>query len=67
MNKAHDIKVEKDQEYQEQVKLKEKLNEEINKLYNSKTQLTKDIQKEKRNFEELYENEKNKLSEQIEL
>jgi hypothetical protein len=63
MNKAHNIKVNKDNE----IKEKEKIQQEILNLSYEKTKLLEDITKEKEKIEELYENEKNQISEQLKI
>lgn len=69
---ANDIKNTKEAEIaksQDKLSLLEKsfnnLNEDIKQLNNEKTKLLKDITKEKEQFDNLYETEKNKLSERI--
>lgn len=64
---AHNIKIEKDQELEEQKKKKQKINKEINDLYNKRTELLSAIEKEKERHNENIEKEKNKLSEQLEI
>lgn len=55
---------------QDLIQIKEKIHQaqqEINNLYYEKTKLLEDITKEKQNLAVNYENEKNKISEQIKL
>jgi hypothetical protein len=63
LNKAHNIRIEKANELKE----KEKIQQEILNLSYEKTKLLEDVTKEKEKIEELYENEKNKISEQIKI
>lgn len=64
---AHNIKMDKDQELEEQKEKKREINKEINNLYNKKTELLLAVEKEKEKYNENIEKEKNKLSEQLEI
>lgn len=63
INKARSIKIEKENEKQEKIRILD----EINQLSNSRTELLLAIEKEKQHFKEEYEKEKNNLSEQLEI
>lgn len=67
MDKAHSIKIEKDKKYEEQLKLKEQLENKIQQLYQNKTKLDKILNDEKQKIDEICEKEKNKLSEQLKI
>lgn len=67
MNKAHSIRIEKDKKYQEQIKLKEQLENKIQQLYQNKTELDKILNDEKQKIDEICEKEKNKISEQLKI
>ena len=58
--KASKIKIEKST-------LKEQLQKEIQQLYQSKTELDKALNDEKRKLDKIYETEKNKISEQLKI
>lgn len=60
LNKTNNIKVNKKEEQKQ-------INEEINELTLKKFQLLEEIEKEKSNISLIYQNEKNRINEQIEL
>lgn len=67
LNKAHNIKIEKDEEMNKQLEEKKKIQKEIFILSSRRIKLLEEIEKEKQKNEEIYEKEKNKISEQLEL
>ena len=67
MNKAHNIRIEKDEEYQKQNILKQQLEDKIQQLYKNKTELDKILEEEKQKIDEICEKEKNKISEQLKI
>ena len=65
--KAQIIKIEKDQKHQEQIKLKEQLEDKIQQLYQNKIKLDKILNDEKQKIDEICEREKNKIFEQLKI
>ena len=64
MDRAEKIKIKKETKQLEEL---EKLTNEIELLYQSKTKLNEDIAKEKQKINDLYEKEKNKISEELKV
>lgn len=67
LDKANNIKIDKNLEIEKQKQEKNQLKHDIKELFNEKSKLILDIQKEKQNYDESIEKEKNKLSEQLEI
>jgi hypothetical protein len=65
INNAHNIKTIKDNEIRQQEQEKEQIQKNIITLSNKKTQILEDITKEKEKFEQIYNNEKNKIDLQL--
>lgn len=64
MDRAEKIKIKKETKQLEEL---ERLTNEIESLYQSKTKLDEDIAKEKQKINDLYEKEKNKISEELKV
>jgi hypothetical protein len=65
INNAHSIKTTKDNEIKQQEQEKEQIQKDIITLSNRKAQILEDITKEKEKFEQIYNNEKNKIDLQL--
>jgi hypothetical protein len=65
INNAHNIKTTKDNEIKQQEQEKEQIQKDIITLSNRKAQILEDITKEKEKFEQIYNNEKNKIDLQL--